>query len=402
MPRAALGAPLAALLLLVAALAGCASPPATPPAEPSPEQPEEARLVSSAEAAEASANQTDDQSEFAKSLDDKFHTHNYWGGSMEKMLMDADVQSGDMLPVASDPLGFFTSFRFLVNNGFTAFDLPDGSIVPPEAERVEVQVAWAPSPTITGLQLGWRNASTEDFDNEGDPFPDGGGTVVIPTTVEANDQPHTTVSKWRFYLAPVNSATPFGGFGGLFNGSVHVTIKAFRNDTLFIAPPHPDFWHDNTTLLLANYTGHLKGQRAEFPIFVGFATDEDDGGFVFLELPNGTIVPPHTGLLTLTINYHNSASLPNAFQVKPEVVYSPANTRRVLAPDGEQPGQDQIVYTIAVDNKMVDSPYANESTWFFIVAIDSDAPTDTGPFFGDVGFFDGDWSMTVVAEREQV
>ena len=41
--------------------------------------------------------QEEAQSEFAKSLDEKFHTHNYWGGALEKLLMDADVASAPLV-----------------------------------------------------------------------------------------------------------------------------------------------------------------------------------------------------------------------------------------------------------------------------------------------------------------
>lgn len=50
---------------------------------------------------------------------------------------------------------------------------------------------------------------------------------------------------------------------------------------------------------------------------------------------------------------------------------------------------------------MVDSPYANESGWAFFVFLTTEAPTDNG-FFGGVGVFDGEFTLTAVAEREQL
>lgn len=79
--------------------------------------------------------------------------------------------------------------------------------------------------------------------------------------------------------------------------------------------------------------------------------------------------------------------------------YTPANTRAFRAPEGQQAENGRAVYTIAVDPKMVDSPYANVSEWAFILFLRSGAPTDNG-FFGGVGDFEGEFTLSIVAERE--
>lgn len=399
---------LIALAFLTAALAGCTSPPPAPveQAEQSPE--EGARLLSPQEIANASQQEQQDnaQGEFARTLEERFHTHNYWGGGLEKLLMDEDIASAPMTPLnPNDPAGsaqriafgrgFFGGFGF--NNGFTPFEMPEGSIIPPETERVEVSVSWTSSNTITGLWLGYRSAMNKDFEAT-EPFPAGGGTATIATNLSMNDMPHTTVSKWRFFLAPDN---PNGG-PGVFNGTAHVVIKAFRNETLFLAPPHPDYWQDNTTLELAQFNGTMQCTRVVFPLFLGPDGAGCENGFAFLELPNGTIVPPHTGLLTLELTWANTPTAPDPFTSRPDLLYTPANTRRFLRPENAVVEQGRAVYTLAVDPKMVDSPYANVSEWTFVLVLTSSGPSEQQFGFGGIGDFRGDYALSIRAEREQV
>lgn len=394
---------LVALALTSLALAGCTAPP--PPsagAGAEDERAQEAKLLNPEELANATASEDEPQGEFAQTLEERFHTHQYWNGLLEKTLMDDDVASAALLPFdANNPLqslgrAFGLTFGF-GGAGSISFEMPEGSIVPPEAERVEVTVTWAQSNTITGLQLAYMSAASKDVESA-EPFPDGGGTVVIPTNLTMNDMPHTAVSKWRWFLRADN---PNGG-PGVFNGTAHVTIKAFRNNTLFLAPPHPDWWGDNTTLPILQVNGTLSCARVVFPLFTGFVPGAPagcDDGFAFLELPNGTIVPPHTGLLTVELVWQNNPTAPDPFTTRPDLVYTPANTRRFIAPEGQQIEDGRAVYTIAVDPKMVDSPYANVSEWAFLLYLRSTAPTDNG-FFGGVGDFDGAYALSIVAERE--
>lgn len=401
MPRRA---PLAvALALLAAALAGCTSaPPQAAEAPGEQEQPPEARLLTPQEVANATAQEQADQAqgEFARALEERFHTHNYWGGQLEKILMDADVSSGPLVPFdGNNPLfsAFFAAFRLGFGGaGFTPFEMPEGSIIPPETERVEVTVTWADSPTITGLQLLYMSAMSKDLE-AAEPFAANGGTAIIPTNLTMNDMPHTTVSKWRWFLAADN---PNGG-PGVFNGTAHVTIKAFRNNTLFLAPPHPDWWGDDTTLTLMEANGTLSCTRAVVPVFLGVDAlpVNCDEGFAFLELPNGTIVPPHTGLLHLELTWANGAATPDPFATRPDLAYVPANTRRAFPPENQQVESGRAVYQVPVDPRMVDSPYANASEWAFVLFLRSAAPTDNG-FFGGVGAFDGEYTLRVTAERE--
>jgi hypothetical protein len=403
----AAAAPLAVLLMLVALVAGCAAPPPAPAQEPADgAEPTGPALVSTQEASNLSSAQEADQSEFAKSLDEKFHTHNYWGTSLEKVLMDANVESAPMAAVdTSSPLDFFRNgFALQLGNGGTQFDLPEGSIVPPETTHLDVQVTWSPSQTISGLRLMYSTAANRSVTSL-DPFPDGGGAASIATSVVENDMPHTTVSKWHFWLRPVGHEPTLLP---VFNGTAHVTITAFRNDTLYVAPPHPDFWGNATTLELLNTSGHFKGQRVLFPVPTSFLTDgEDDFGFAFVEMPNNTIVPPHTGLLKVTLAYQNNATAPNPFDMRPDLGYFSAARGEGRGfggntPDGAEAGDGQTIYTINVDARMWDSPYQNESQWGFLLFMQSDTPTHSLLPFGDIGFFEGSYTLQVVAEREQV
>jgi hypothetical protein len=369
--------------------------------------------VSTQEASNFTSNDTED--EFARSLDEKFHAHNYWGGALEKTLMDADVSASEMTPSATPDGLFRYFFRFFFGRGgigFTPFLLPEGSIVPPEATHLEVTITWAQSLTITGLRLAYSNASSENIVFL-DPLPPGGGTYNLTTTLEANDIPHTTVSKWRFFLAPTSERvagvvpTP-----AIFNGTAHVLVKAHRNDTLYIAPPHPDFWKANTTLPIATFGRPAKETDVVFPAepilgIPGAVTgDEDptDTGFsTFVPLPNNTIVPPHTGLLTIVLTWKNNSTLPNPLDLHPAMLYSPANTFRLLRPTNEVREGDQITYTVEVDPRMWDSPYTNHTNWAFFVYL-TDQTQDINPagFPLNVGQFDGRYDIAITAEREQI
>lgn len=313
--------------MLASAMAGCTSPPALEDAAPEALAPEAAPAAEDMAAAASASSATEEQGEFARTLEEKFHTHNYWGGSLERLLLDADVQSAPA--VVQGPFGLFaTLFRvgFSRGLGLTPVELPEGSIVPPETSRVEVAITWAQSPTITGIRLAYQTAQGKDIEVL-DPVPEGGGTYTIPTTLEQNDMPHTSVSKWRLFLLPHAEQGP-----GVFNGTVHMTVKVFREDTLFLAPPHPDHWGDRATQALFQHNATLKGTRVVFPV----GTGEDDTGFVVVAPPNGTIIPPHTGLLLVTLEWTNKATAPDPFRIRPDLVYTPSNTRRSFPPEGQQ------------------------------------------------------------------
>ncbi|MCA1814499.1 MAG: hypothetical protein LC624_11215, partial [Halobacteriales archaeon] len=369
MPRAAL-----ALVLLALLLAGCATP-AKPQeqAAPAAGAPQQAGFVSPADTANATSG--DGQGAFAKSLDEKFHTHNYWGSALEKTLLDADVPSSALLP-SPTPGNLARGFgAFGRGIGLTPFDLPEGSIVPPEANRLTVAIAWAQSPTITGLSLAYANASSRQL-HVLPQLPEGGGTYDIACELTSNDIPHTTVSKWRFVLLPQQGPPlpggPFGGAPGVFNGTAHVTVKAYRNDTLYLAPPHKDSWGANTSLLLYDGGQAAHQTAAVFSLDDALAAptilqggDASDG-FGDLPLANGSLVVPHTGVLTAVLTWHNNSTAPNPDDLHPELLYAPANQRGLRVPATATRDGERITYTIAVDPKAWDSPYNPASQWAFV------------------------------------
>ena len=391
--RAAL---LTMVTLVAVTLAGCTSAPKAAETQTTApvDEGEKGGFVPTTEA--ANATQPADQSDFAKSLDEKFHTHNYWGSSLEKVLMDLDVQSGPMVPSV---IGDITAYAFSISLnsgiGYQEFGIPEGNIVPPETNHVDIDIKYAPSNTITGLKLGYHTAQDVDQFTILEPMPEGGTTYNISTTLIQNDIPHTTVSKWKFELIPFNNQVPSAP--GLFNGTVHVLIKAYRPDVLFIAPPHPDFWGINTTLHLFNLTGTLKGDRVILPLFIPGQT-----GFTFVAPPEGAIVPPHTGLLTVLLTWTQTGGIPSPFGGRVELYYQSPNTFQFAPAEPSVSDASSATFTIPVDTGMWDSPYANQSEWTFLLAMDTDAPTDQGTFFGDIGVFDGTFTMDVTAEREQV
>ncbi|MCA1813977.1 MAG: hypothetical protein LC624_08505 [Halobacteriales archaeon] len=391
---------LAALLLalLTPALAGCTATPKAAQEQPAAAKPiDQPKLVNATEAANVTSG--DGPGEFQKSLDEKFHTHNYWGGALEKVLMDADVDSAPLVPDPTNRNGGFFNFGFRASAGGTSFLLPEGSIVPPETNKLEVTVTWADSPTITGLRLGWNNASSQRV-TYAPPMGAGGGTVGIACDLLSNDIPHTSVSKWGFYLQPSSANGP-----GLFNGTAHVTVKAFRNDTLFVAPPHPDYWGANTTLPILNVTAAASETDVLFipaDFFLDpFGGGENNGGFDFFPLPNGTLIPPHTGVVNVVLTWKNNSTLPNPDDMHPTLGYVQAGSRGFFTPAGERDG-DQLTFAIPADARHWDSPYQNRSQWGFVVFLTSQTDGTTGFGFTNVGQFDGFFHLEVVAEREAI
>lgn len=301
------------------------------------------------------------------------------------------MQSGDMLPPATGQPFDLLVYLFLMSigggPGFTIIDLPEGGIVPPETGYLDVTVTWATGATTTGLRLGFRDAVNKQPTFLDEPL-ESGKAVRILSNLSMNDMPHTGVSKWRFFLVPHAETGP-----AVFNGTADVRIIAHRPDVLFLAPPHPDVWGDDTTRSL-----HEESRAARSTSVLLFSPDEE--GFGFVELPNGTIVPPHTRVLMATLEWENKDQTTAALNPRPALCYSPANTRRVFCPEPAQLDGSRAVYPIEVNAKMADSPYATASQWFFLLYLDSDLPTgDAAPFL-QVAKFDGTITLRLGAERE--
>ncbi|HVL88277.1 MAG TPA: hypothetical protein VM681_09800 [Candidatus Thermoplasmatota archaeon] len=390
MPRTRLLSLLACLSLLLAGCLGTEPEPAPVAVEPSGQE------LLDGEVDPESIAEDSNVSEFAKALEEKYHYHDLWRGSLTKVLFDGEVRAASMAPLESPTSDeFFVSIFRTVFSPFganpTIIELPEGTLVPPETEFVDVTVTWAASPTITGLRLFYRDALSRNGT-----FVDGGlesgKTLRLPTTLAANDMPHTAVSKWLFALMPHSERGP-----GVFNGTVQVKIEAHRPDVLFLAPPHPDYWGDETQKVFLQQ--EVKARRTQVGFF---GVPGQTEGFGFFALPNGTIVPPHTRLLTVTLDYENTDPKTASMNPRPAFAYSHANTRGLFFPDPSRVEPGKVIYHIEMTSKMADSPYANESQWRLLVYLDSDSPTAQVSRFAQVASFEGSYTITILGERENL
>jgi hypothetical protein len=173
------------------------------------------------------------------------------------------------------------------------------------------------------------------------------------------------------------------------------------SDSLFVAPPHPDWWGDNTTMNILNVTRKASQKWVVFPVmFPGLAEGE---GFGQIPIPNGTIVPPHTKALKVEIKWTNNDMTTSATAPKPAIGWSPANSRRADNHEADKVTDASAEYSTELDPRMWDSPYDSVSNWQFFTYLDSNMHTDGllpfGPF-GQVATFDGEYTVKITAYRD--
>lgn len=383
--------PFAFLSLAVLLFAGCVGPGEPAPAARPVEEPSGEAPVTAAK---------EGLSAFARSLEEKWHAHDAWSGRHQIVLMDAEVASRSAAP---DPWGLPFPLALLfggpsaVSVGRTDFRLPDGVTVPPETEWLEAQVRWDGSPTITGLRFGYGDALSRGIRFTAPLKP--AEIIRINSTVDTNDIPHTSVSKWRFALLPYNERDP--SMPGAFNGTARVTITAFRStDALQVAPPHPDHWGDDVTMRLLDVKFAASQRTIIIPPFI-----LDDGqGFDEVELADGSIVLPHTKLLRIELKWTNDDHTTDVMRPYPGIVWSTAGGRDLAIREPDRRSADSSEYVVATGPRDWDSPYANATNWWFYLYLTNDqansVETPYGPW-GQVAAFDGEIVVAITAYREE-
>ncbi|HWG90879.1 MAG TPA: hypothetical protein VNZ52_08550, partial [Candidatus Thermoplasmatota archaeon] len=368
-------APLLVLLLtLSVALAGCMD------GEEAPEDP--------ATAANATRTDTDpvdpadpmDEAPATGDADDpgsRAHKHDYWGERTEVVLVDGEYTPWDGCIYNYDaPVPRFRNGCFWVEMG-------NGSVVYQGTAVLTVTATWS-DPKTTGVAFDYKDA---EKDNSGTLIELTSGVAhEIPVTPSTADIPHSKQSRWAFRFMA-------GGSAPIMNmqGPIHVVIAIKRGLDLPLDPPHPNFWGGKTELDLGTITGTLKPVQKEFLLF-GPVWD-------YIRLPEGTIIPPGTGQVTVHFTYTVKDPVQNVeYRVWP--LYASAQHPYMMGVEDEdvQLEAGSGSFTLQVEPEMTDSPYATTSQWRFSLWQGQSAPGTGFPlpssWFGGGSPFDRDIDYT--------
>ncbi|HEX9816015.1 MAG TPA: hypothetical protein VGB18_03455, partial [Candidatus Thermoplasmatota archaeon] len=211
----------------------------------------------------------------------------------------------------------------------------------------------------------------------------------INITDATADPPHSLSSHWHFWVA-VDTGGPMDSASGWFN----ITIER-PPGPLPLAAPHRDFWGESKSIEIYSESGRLHEVLtlgADNPY-----TGEGLPSWA-IEFPDDSIVPPSTSQLDLLFRYNSSS--PPQLDFKPLLNWKGADR---LDPEAEgmpptthefSPAGGVIQWTIAVEERMWDSPYANRTAWLLLIdwtgQTEVVAPT----------YHDGTYTLTVQAARE--
>ncbi len=294
----------------------------------------------------------------------RWHFHNLWNGATSITLLDADIE----LPAANFTVGAAGSTA-----GGIEFGLASGSLVPPEAGILTVNITFTPAELLpsTGLQFRYRDANASEPIAAGDPFTTT-LTARIEVTEDMTDVPHQGVSSWRFRLDPVPDASGLA----FANGTAHVTLVATIGRPVLIDPPHGNPWVLGDELLLADETRTGTFVRAAGTTLLHDGQDVRPAAAVLAApVRNRSLVPE--GAQEVLVELAWSGDVPageNPFVV----TYLESNTpsEGTLAPEMMERGR--ATYRIDLVGSMVDSPYARSSAWEFRVGLADPGGAFTG------------------------
>lgn len=349
-------APLAGLLLLVAALSGCFGTESGGPLVV-PETNDSA-------AAASAANVTVDDGTTPMDADTGHapHLHDYWTGRERVTLMDQEVTVDAQQAI---PFTFFNAFMGTPGIGGTFVELPEGSIVFEGTGQLEFTVTWTDA-TVTGMALRYSSAASNDFS---EPEPLASGTpLVIDVTPEMTDMPHEKTSRWGFLLTP-------GAAGQSMVGTFHVTVDIIRMRDIGLFPGHPELFGEANTLVL--YSGPGESSQSNFATQT--ATFLTGGSFAEDGVASAKVVPMET--LTMTANLTITDMSTSTGEVT-EVwfMYRPADSWRYFRANLLEGDVASGVFRFAwpVEMEQTDSPYADTSQWRFDVRVGTQT-TGIGP-----------------------
>ncbi|MDX1611558.1 MAG: hypothetical protein R3185_04255 [Candidatus Thermoplasmatota archaeon] len=285
---------------------------------------------------------------------DQAHLHDYWNGAERLVLMDEVLSTHTSTSLATTLFAPFTG-EPRTGVGVLPFTLPNGTFVPEGTGEVLVEVDATTSLENGEIQLGYRAANQAEMAHM-EPGP-AQASWTIETTPPMADLPHAKSTRWAFQLSAQ-------GPGAGLDGDVAIRVTAIRVHEITAWPAHDDAWQAGTIeeIHLANVTGTY--DYASQHLF-----QPADADYEVIDLPQGTIVPPETQALVVTMHYERDEGDPKNRLNGPVIliVKVGSNSRGYTVMHGnaieDVPGK--VVYAIPVDGSNQDSPYADQSGWRF-------------------------------------
>lgn len=378
------------VLLVCAALAGCLTGDA--PSDPAPEP------------AEAAGNGSGNATSLnASGAGPGAHVHDFWGGRTELPLMEdaVAIRAVDVRPneTSAEALQIHECQRGEpVCVGQVTFGLPepasddDVRIVPPGTERVEVTVEWS-DPTITGVNVSYQTAARQFFRSAGSA--ESGETVVVAhpemdrLPLRWTDDGHASVSRWMFRLTAEGGDAPVA----VANGTVDVTVQAFRMDgPLPKEPPHPDWYNATSTYDLVQFNESVSNSVQVGPFRTGRTS---------WTLHPENPVPPGTSFVYATVEVDNESPLQDVAPQEARLLYQIGWAGDWREAETAEAEDGEFVFRVPVSPRMADSTYScGSSVWRFRLEVSpEDLPVDgpDGEPLDGVSHFQGDVSASLVA-----
>ena len=186
------------------------------------------------------------------------HTHDFWGGADEVVLMDRDVV---LAPPPNDAgtASAFANSQVRANTNQTwpipiLGDPDEHKIVLPGTKEMRVTFSWIPT-QITLPRMGFAYRAP-GMTGPGVTFltpQASGATWTLRVTPTMADSGHQSFSLWALYAYSANAYTsPTTFTPSAVLGPLHVKIILVRGE-VELEPAHEDFWASGTTLVLADY-----------------------------------------------------------------------------------------------------------------------------------------------------
>jgi hypothetical protein len=294
----------------------------------------------------------------------KGHVHDYWGDRDSVTLLEQEVE-------------LTSTSRPGVRVG-TRVELPEGSLFFPGTRWVNGTVTWpsqaVPPPPVMIQYIAADNTNaTVRFTAP--------GSFSIDVSETMNDPPHATDTVWT-WTAMVDQP-------GKVKAKIVIEIKRTPGP-LPIAPPHPDLWGTDRSLIRFERSGQLKDlARAGGTPWPG----AQPSGYHYPLKP----FPPFTKKAVVTFFYNSTT--PAGLHYSPVLSWIAKNKIKPyaedVAPTKSDPRNSNGVFQweFAYEPKMWDSPYAQNSRWLFFVdwaGKDGTQPT----------YVDGNFHTQVSAVRE--
>ncbi|MBI2077780.1 MAG: hypothetical protein HYT80_05325 [Euryarchaeota archaeon] len=305
-------------------------------------------------------------------FDNRAHVHDYWAGEFEKRIFDADFTF--QLPHVGSSCDSGA-------NGKSCLPVrPDeGTMIIPGTRWINATVTWTSSDSAPGktVYLGW---SAADHRTSGQ-FPDvkSGSILSIPVNESLTDLPHARTTRWSFLLL-------LEGRAGAVSGHISLTI-ARPEGPLPLAPAHPHLWGFNRSLTALDESGRL---------CAGVCPSGGKMPRNQLRWTTPPIVPFDTERVRILFWFNSTT--PSAGWFHPLLSWHGADRygfeRTDVAP---QPGSPTALeWTIDVEPRMWDSPYASETSWGVRVSFEGQTGT-LGNF--PPSYMDGNYHLRVEFQR---